>query len=105
MIAQSIGVFHADGWVHKSVCSQAVVFFKERTKETLILDSPYLVDFGYSRPEQGRTYAYYHQTTDSTTLFLHHEMDRNTFRARRVLEHAKDADPCEALKREERYCP
>jgi hypothetical protein len=43
MIAQSIGVFHADGWVHKSVCSQSVVFFKDRRKQTLMLGSPYLV--------------------------------------------------------------
>ena len=79
MIAQSIGVFHADGWVHKSVCSQSVVFFRDRTTKTLMLESPYLVDFGYSRPEQGRTYARYHQTSDITTLYLHPDRPKMTF--------------------------
>jgi hypothetical protein len=78
-IAQSIGGFHADGWVHKSVCSQSVVFFKDRTKESLMLETPYLVDFGYSRPEEGRTYARYHQTTNSSTLYLHPDRPRMTF--------------------------
>jgi serine/threonine protein kinase len=78
-IAQSIGVFHADGWVHKSVCSQSVVFFKDRTKESLMLESPYLVDFGYSRPEEGRTYAPKAQTIDDSTLYLHPDRPRMTF--------------------------
>lgn len=79
MIAQSIGVFHADGWVHKSVCSRSVVFFKERSKKTLMLESPYLVDFGYSRPEEGKTYARYQQTTNSDALYLHPDRPRMTF--------------------------
>jgi len=79
MIAQNIGVFHADGWVHKSVCSQSIAFFKQRNKRSLMLESPYLVDFGYSRPEQGRTYARYHQSTDSTSLYLHPDRPRMAF--------------------------
>jgi hypothetical protein len=54
-IARSIGAFHADGWVHKSVRSQSVVFFKDRSDKHLLLTSPYLVDFEYSRPESGST--------------------------------------------------
>lgn len=79
MIAKSIGVFHADGWVHKSVCSRAVVFFKQRSKESLMLRSPYLVDFGYSRPEEGKTYARYQGTTNSDALYLHPDRPRMTF--------------------------
>lgn len=79
MIAQSIDVFHADGWLHKSVCSRAVVFFKERSKKSLMLESPYLVDFGYSRPEVGKTFARYQQTTDSESLYLHPDRSRMTF--------------------------
>ncbi|TGO49272.1 hypothetical protein BCON_0215g00100 [Botryotinia convoluta] len=63
IIAKSIGVFHADGWVHKNVCSR----------------SPYLVDFGYSRPEEGKTYARYQQTTNSDALYLHADRPRMTF--------------------------
>ncbi|TVY88583.1 hypothetical protein LAWI1_G008339 [Lachnellula willkommii] len=79
MIAQSIGVFHADGWLHKSVCSRSVVFFKERSKKSLMLESPYLVDFGYSRPEEGKTFARYQQTTNSEALYLHPDRPRMTF--------------------------
>ncbi|KUJ23954.1 HET-domain-containing protein [Mollisia scopiformis] len=79
MIAQSIGVFHADGWVHKSVCSQSIVFFNQRNKEGLMLESPYLVDFGYSCPEQGRTYARYHQSTDINSLYLHPDRPKMAF--------------------------
>lgn len=78
-IAQSIGSFHADGWVHKSVCSQSVVFFKDRTTKSLMLESPYLVDFGYSRPEEGRTYARSYQATNRSTLYLHPDRPRMTF--------------------------
>ncbi|OCL05378.1 hypothetical protein AOQ84DRAFT_366687 [Glonium stellatum] len=54
-IARAIGAFHGDGWVHKSIRSHSVVFFKERDSENLLTDSPYLVDFEYSRPESGST--------------------------------------------------
>lgn len=81
MIAQSIAVFHADDWVHKSVRSESVVFFQDRAKGTLMLDSPYLVDFGYSRPEKGLTYAPSgHQVTDATTLYLHPDRPRKPFK-------------------------
>ncbi|TGO44017.1 hypothetical protein BOTNAR_1001g00020 [Botryotinia narcissicola] len=66
MIAKSIGIFHADGRVHRIVCSWSAVVFKQ-----LMLRSPYLVDFGYSRPEEGKTYARCQQTTNSDALYLH----------------------------------
>ena len=55
-IAKSIGKFHADGWVHKSLRSQSVVFFQDREDKGRLLDAPYLVDFEYSRPESGTTF-------------------------------------------------
>ena len=79
MIAQSIGVFHADRWVHKSVCSQSIVFFKNRNTKAWVLDSPYLVDFEYSRPVGGRTFEHYNKTTDSMTLYLHPDRPRLKF--------------------------
>ena len=54
-IAKSIGKFHADGWVHKSIRSQSVIFFRDRENKNRLLNSPYLVDFEYSRPESGTT--------------------------------------------------
>lgn len=36
-----------------------------------MLESPYLVDFGYSRPAEARTYARYPQASDSTTIYQH----------------------------------
>lgn len=55
-IAKSIGKFHADGWVHKSLRSQSVVFFQDREDKSGLLDATYLVDFEYSRPESGTTF-------------------------------------------------
>jgi hypothetical protein len=72
-------VFHADRWVHKSVCSQSIVFFKNRNTKAWMLDSPYLVDFEYSRPVGGRTFEHYNKTTDSMTLYLHPDRPRLTF--------------------------
>lgn len=81
IIAQSIGVFHADDWVHKSVCSQSVVFFKDRSTATVMLESPYLVDFGYSRPNKGITYtSNSNQVVDDSTLYLHPDRPKKPFR-------------------------
>ncbi|KAF4628431.1 hypothetical protein G7Y89_g9720 [Cudoniella acicularis] len=55
-IAKSIGGFHADGWVHKSLRSQSVVFFKNKTAQhSILIDKPYLVNFEYTRPENDGT--------------------------------------------------
>ncbi|KAF5871079.1 putative het-s domain protein [Botrytis fragariae] len=79
MITKSIGVFYADEWVHKSVYGRSVVFFRHRSKKSLMLRSPYLVGFGYSRPEEGKTYAHYQQTTNSDALYLHPDRPHMTF--------------------------
>ncbi|KAI4267553.1 MAG: hypothetical protein LQ337_008295, partial [Flavoplaca oasis] len=56
LLAMEIGGFHADGWVHKSLRSHSVVFFKSRdTEANLLINTPYLVGFEYSRPEEGPT--------------------------------------------------
>lgn len=55
-ISKSLGCFHADGWVHKSLRSESIVFFKSKsTTETLMIGSPYLVNFEYTRPENAGT--------------------------------------------------
>ena len=54
-LARSIAKLHIDGWIHKSIRSHSVVFFKNRTDGKLLVNSPYLVDFEYSRPESGST--------------------------------------------------
>lgn len=54
-IAKSIGKFHADSWVHESIRSQSVIFFRDRENKDRLLNSPYLVDSEYSRPESGTT--------------------------------------------------
>ncbi len=69
-IAKSIGKFHADGWVHKSIRSQSVVFFKDRENKSRLLNSPYLVDFEYSRPESGTTF-HLRDNDDEKNLYRH----------------------------------
>ncbi|KAA6412849.1 MAG: hypothetical protein FRX48_03842 [Lasallia pustulata] len=54
VIANSVSVLHADGWVHKSIRSHSIVFF-ERRDGPLTYDHPFLVDFEYSRPENSDT--------------------------------------------------
>lgn len=54
-LAKSIAAFHSDGWVHKSLRSESVVFFREASSKTLLVDLPYLVNFEYSRPQAAHT--------------------------------------------------
>ena len=55
-VASSICGFHADGWVHKNLRSQSLLFFNSSENEPdLMIDSPYLAGFEYSRPEDGST--------------------------------------------------
>jgi hypothetical protein len=57
ILAESLGAFHSDGWVHKSVCSQSVVFFNDHNSKP-IYRKPYLVNFEYARPATSvTTYA------------------------------------------------
>jgi hypothetical protein len=54
-LAKAIATFHADGWVHKSLRSESVVFFREDLKRDLMIKNPYLVNFEYSRPQASHT--------------------------------------------------
>lgn len=54
-IAKAIAAFHADGWVHKSLRSESVVFFREALTRSLMVKNPYLVNFEYSRPQASHT--------------------------------------------------
>jgi serine/threonine protein kinase len=51
-IARSLGAFHSDGWLHKSIRSHAVKFFFAEGGVTPDPTNPYLTDFEFSRPEQ-----------------------------------------------------
>lgn len=54
-LAKAIAAFHADGWVHKSLRSESVVFFREALTKSLLVKNPYLVNFEYSRPQASHT--------------------------------------------------
>ena len=57
-ISKALAAFHADGWVHKSVRSESIQFFKFQDRGW-DYESPYLVGFEFSRPveaESLRTY-------------------------------------------------
>lgn len=70
IVANSVGVFHAAGWVHKSIHSKSIVFFQHRTSTSLAVDSPYLVNFEYSRPESAMTLLR-SDNADELNLYLH----------------------------------
>jgi hypothetical protein len=54
-IARSIGAFHSDGWLHKSIRSHAVKFFFPEGGSAPDAANPYLTDFEFSRPEKMET--------------------------------------------------
>ncbi|KAK3360524.1 hypothetical protein B0T25DRAFT_578437 [Lasiosphaeria hispida] len=58
-VAASIGTFHADNWVHKSIRSHAVQFFFTLKPGATIpvcdFHNPYLTEFESSRPESGQS--------------------------------------------------
>lgn len=70
VVAHSVGVFHAAGWVHKSIHSKSIVFFQHRASTSLAVESPYLVNFEYSRPESAMTLLR-NDNADELDLYLH----------------------------------
>ncbi|OJD33663.1 het-s domain protein [Diplodia corticola] len=50
-LAKSMGVLHADGWVHKSIRSESILFFRSRDGRSLLIHTPYVTNFEFSRPE------------------------------------------------------
>jgi hypothetical protein len=54
-LAKALAAFHSDGWVHKSLRSDSVVFFREALTKNLMVKNPYLVNFEYSRPQASHT--------------------------------------------------
>jgi hypothetical protein len=53
-VAASIGAFHADGWLHKSIRSHAIKFFL-KPDGTCNFGNPCLTEFESSRPEGGQS--------------------------------------------------
>ena len=68
-VAMSLGTFHADNWVHKSVRSQSVVFFHGSGGATMY-DEPFLVNFEYSRPADQKTTFTWDQD-DEKNIYRH----------------------------------
>ncbi|KAI1350385.1 hypothetical protein F5Y01DRAFT_286160 [Xylaria sp. FL0043] len=52
MVSRYLGTLHSDGWLHKSIHSHAVKFFFRMADKDVVLDTstPYLTEFGFSRP-------------------------------------------------------
>lgn len=74
-IAQSIGAFHSDSWVHKSTRSHAIKFFlvEESSPD---LENPYLTDFEFSRPDGGFTTHIEHGLMDpEISAYRHPDRD------------------------------
>jgi serine/threonine protein kinase len=55
-VATALSAFHVDGWVHKSIRSQSIVFFHNANDPSATLSADcYLVDFEFARPENAET--------------------------------------------------
>src|SRR5947207_3867081 len=48
-LARTIMLLHSEGWLHKSIRGDNIMFLDYVDKEVLDFDSPYLVGFDYSR--------------------------------------------------------
>lgn len=70
-LARCVSAFHADNWVHESICSESVVIFKDSSSRP-VYDTPYLVNFEFSRPTGEETT--WQATKNSTRdLYVHPE--------------------------------
>ncbi|KAJ5754134.1 uncharacterized protein N7511_008287 [Penicillium nucicola] len=55
-VATALSAFHVDGWVHKAISSQSIVFFHDVREPSARLSTDcYLVDFEFARPESAET--------------------------------------------------
>ncbi|KAL2787129.1 hypothetical protein BJX66DRAFT_341497 [Aspergillus keveii] len=55
-VAQAIGSFHSDDWLHKSIRSHAIkFFFLHADVSSYDFENPYLTGFGFARPVAGST--------------------------------------------------
>ncbi|KAM3075707.1 hypothetical protein ACMFMG_007838 [Clarireedia jacksonii] len=50
LVARSIGAFHSDDWLHKSIRAHAIKFFSNKEDSEFMFGSPFLTDFEMSRP-------------------------------------------------------
>jgi serine/threonine protein kinase len=55
-VTRAISAFHVDGWVHKSIRSQSIIFFQDKAAQSSRLYAdPFLVDFEFARPQTAET--------------------------------------------------
>jgi serine/threonine protein kinase len=50
-LADSVYELHASGWLHEGISSHSVIFFTSDDGNVSITKNPYLIGFGYSRPD------------------------------------------------------
>ncbi|KAF7531926.1 hypothetical protein G7054_g8453 [Neopestalotiopsis clavispora] len=67
-ISRAVGALHADGWLHKSIRSESLLFFFNEQGRCIYKD-PYLVNFEYARPEAA-----------GTLLASDNKLERNLYR-------------------------
>ncbi|KAH6894462.1 hypothetical protein B0T10DRAFT_545974 [Thelonectria olida] len=70
-IAQSIGSFHSDGWLHKSIRAHAIKFFSNRDEDGMDFTRPYLTDFEMSRPVTATTRLLPHAVDVEHDVYRH----------------------------------
>lgn len=50
-LATAVYELHASGWFHKEINSHNIVFFASSDKDTTAIGDPYIIGFGYARPD------------------------------------------------------
>lgn len=68
-VAMSLYTFHTDNWIHMSVRSQSIAFFRDHGN-SMMYEAPYLINFEYSRPaNHGTTWTW--DQDDEKNLYRH----------------------------------
>jgi serine/threonine protein kinase len=75
-LAESVYELHASGWLHKGISSHNVIFFTSDGGNESITKAPYLIGFGYSRPDTSIAISLV-KSTDLHELYQHPELRKN----------------------------
>jgi hypothetical protein len=75
-LAESVYELHASGWLHKGIGSHSVIFFTSDNRNASITKAPYLIGFGYSRPDTATAVSLI-KSAELHELYQHPELRKN----------------------------
>lgn len=87
--AEAVMQLHTSGWLHKGICSENIMFVFQSSMQPrdIIAKSPYLVGYGYARPDTASAAVWTEMPVSTTNRDLYRHPDargetRQTFQVR-----------------------